>query len=67
MLPFNQVPIDILVPGQYLEIDNSKAYSGLSGIPTKILMIGQMLATGSASALTPLLITSSDQARESRV
>ena len=64
MISFNKVPIDVRVPGAYLEIDNSKAFRGLSGMPTKVLMIGQMLAAGSAAALTPMLITSSDQARD---
>lgn len=61
-ISFNEVPIDIRVPGQYIEIDNSKAYQGLSGIPTKVLVIGQMLSAGSATPLEPLTITSADQA-----
>lgn len=63
MVSFNQVPIDILVPGQYVEIDNSQAVQGLSGIPTRILVIGQKLAAGTAEPLKPYLITSPDQAR----
>ncbi len=63
-ISFNQVPIDIRVPGQYIEIDNSQAFRGLSGMPTKVLVIGQMLAAGTADALEPYLITSVDQGKE---
>lgn len=61
---FNLVPADIRVPGQYIEIDNSKAYRGLSGIPTKVLVIGQKLAAGTQAPLTPVMITRADQARK---
>lgn len=59
---FNLVPADIRVPGQYIEIDNSKAYRGLSGIPTKVLVIGQKLASGTQAPLEPVLVTRADQA-----
>jgi phage tail sheath gpL-like len=57
---FNQVPVDIRVPGQYLEIDPSEAYRGLTGIPTKLLVIGQKLTAGTKAPLVPTLITSVD-------
>lgn len=63
-ISFNKIPVGILVPGVYVEIDNSKASSGLSLFPTKILVVGQMLATGTGTALTPTLVTSGDQARQ---
>lgn len=63
-ITMNQIPINILVPGAYIEIDNSQAFRGLSGMPTKVLVIGQKTAGGTAAALTPLLITSADQARQ---
>lgn len=62
-LSFNLVPADIRVPGQYIEIDNSKAFRGLTGLPTKLLLIGQKLAAGTAAALTPVQLTSTDQAK----
>lgn len=64
MVSFNLVPADIRTPGQYIEIDNSKAYRGLSGIPTKVLIIGQKLASGTQAPLVPVLITRADQARK---
>lgn len=61
---FNLVPADIRVPGQYVEIDNSKAFRGLSGLPSKVLVIGQKLAAGTQDPLVPVLITRADQARQ---
>ena len=63
-ISFNLVPADIKVPGQYLEIDNTKALKGLSGIPTKVLVIGQKLAAGTQAPLVPVLITRADQAKK---
>jgi phage tail sheath gpL-like len=50
---FNAIPVDIRTPGQYIEIDNSKALTGLPGQVRKILVLGQRLATGSVPAATP--------------
>lgn len=63
MISFNSIPINLRVPGQYIEIDNSAAIRGLNGMPVRALVIGQKLAAGSQAALTPVLITSVDQAR----
>lgn len=62
-ISFNQIPVGILVPGVYVEIDNSRANGGLSVFPTKILVLGQMLPAGTATPLEPTRITSADQAR----
>lgn len=64
MVSFNLVPADIRTPGQYIEIDNSKAYRGLSGIPTRVLVIGQKLAAGTQAPLVPVLVTRVDQAKK---
>ncbi len=64
MVSFNLVPADIRTPGQYIEIDNSKAYRGLSGIPTRVLVIGQKLAAGTQAPLEPVLVTRVDQAKK---
>src|SRR3546814_14655340 len=64
MISFNQIPVNIRVPGVYVEIDNSHAFRGLFAVPTKILVIGQKLATGSMPALTPERVTVADQAVE---
>ncbi len=61
-MSFNSIPIDVRVPGSYIENDNSKAFRGLSGMPTKVLVIGQKLAAAPAAPLVPVLITSKDQA-----
>lgn len=62
-IAFNEIPVDMLVPGVYAEIDNSKAFQGLSGMPTKVLVIGQKTSAGTAVPLTPLLITNPSQAK----
>lgn len=60
---FNLVPANIRVPGMYSEIDNSQAVSGAGLIDLKILLLGQLLAAGTADSLVPVRITSVAQAR----
>lgn len=62
-ISFNQIPIDIRVPGQYIEFDNSRAQQGLPAMPHKILVIGQRLAAGTVLAGVPTRILSADQAQ----
>ncbi|NDP59576.1 MAG: phage tail protein [Oxalobacteraceae bacterium] len=50
---FREIPADVLVPGQYIEIDGSRADSGTPPIPRKIVIIGQKLAAGTAATLVP--------------
>jgi len=45
-ITFMTIPTDWRVPGQYIEIDHTKAVRGLPGMPRRILMIGQRLSTG---------------------
>jgi phage tail sheath gpL-like len=52
-ISFNQIPVNLLTPGQYVEFDNSKAIGGLVNIVNRILLIAPMLASGSAVANTP--------------
>jgi phage tail sheath gpL-like len=49
-ITFNSIPIDIRTPGQYIEIDNSKALRGLPNMNRRMLFIGNKLATGSSAA-----------------
>lgn len=63
-ISFNEIPINLRVPGQYVEIDNSRAVQGLPGMPSRILVIGQMLPTGTAAAATPVDVLDADQAAE---
>jgi phage tail sheath gpL-like len=51
-ITFNTIPIDIRTPGQYIEIDNSKALRGLPGMQRRMLYIGNKLASGTAASGT---------------
>lgn len=50
---FRDIPSDVLVPGQYIEIDSSRADSGTPPIPRKIILIGQKTGSGTAITTTP--------------
>ncbi len=54
-ISFNQVPVNLLTPGQYVEFDNSKANKGLVIMPNRILILAQKLAAGTATADVPFL------------
>lgn len=56
-ISFNQIPVNLLTPGQYVEFDNSKANKGLVVMPNRILIIAQKLAAGSAAADVPFMAT----------
>lgn len=49
-ISFNTIPIDLRTPGQYIEIDNSKALRGLPNMSRRMLYIGNKLAAGSSAA-----------------
>lgn len=49
-ITFLTIPTDWRVPGQYIEIDHTKAVRGLPGMPRRILLIGQRLAAGTVAA-----------------
>ncbi|OYZ03500.1 MAG: phage tail protein [Polaromonas sp. 28-63-22] len=49
-IAFNTIPIDVRTPGQYLEIDNTKAVRGLPSMSRRMLFIGNKLAAGTAVA-----------------
>ena len=51
-ITFNTIPIDIRTPGQFLEVDNSKALTGLPNMNRRMLFIGNKLVAGSAAANT---------------
>jgi phage tail sheath gpL-like len=50
---FREIPADVLVPGQYIEIDGSRADSGTPPIPRKIVIVGQKIAAGTAITAPP--------------
>lgn len=53
MMSFNQIPINLLTPGSYVEFDNSRAVRGLVTMPNLVLLIAPKLAAGSATADVP--------------
>ncbi|MEQ5770006.1 phage tail sheath subtilisin-like domain-containing protein [Halomonas sp. H33-56] len=58
---FNEVPASLLTPGFFGEFDNSRAVSGPGVMPYRLLILGQMLSTGTATADTPVRVFSADQ------
>ncbi|MEZ5709726.1 MAG: phage tail sheath C-terminal domain-containing protein [Blastomonas sp.] len=62
MISFNAIPVGLRVPGQYIEFDASRANNGLPIASNRVLIIGQMLAAGSADALDLVPIADADQA-----
>jgi len=63
-ISFNQIPITIRTPGQYIEFDNTKAVQGLPAVPSKILVIGTRLAAGSVAQAIPKMVLSASQAED---
>lgn len=61
-ISFNAIPLDLRTPGQYLEFDASRASSGAGVQPQRILVIGQKLPAGLASAGQPVRVATADQA-----
>lgn len=49
-ITFLTIPTDWRVPGQYIEIDHTKAVRGLPGMGRRMLLIGQRLSTGPVNA-----------------
>jgi phage tail sheath gpL-like len=62
MISFNTIPADIRTPGQHIEFDSSRAVSGLPPIQNRVLIVGQMLAAGSADELTLQPVVEANQA-----
>ncbi len=61
-ISFDQIPVSILVPGQYIEISNTGAVQGLFGMPSRILVLGQKLAGGAAATGVPVIVADATQA-----
>lgn len=49
-IAFNTIPVDIRTPGQFVEVDNTKAVRGLPSMNRRMLFIGNKLAAGNAVA-----------------
>lgn len=63
-ISFNRIPVDIRAPGQYVEIDNSRAVQGLPGQTRRLLVLGQRLDRGSVAAKLPTRVLHPDQAAD---
>lgn len=63
-ISFASIPLDIRTPGQFIEVDNSKALTGLPQQTRKILVLGQRLATGTVAVAVPTRVLAGDQARQ---
>lgn len=61
VVSFNTIPANVRVPLFYAEVDNSQA--GYFSQELRTLIIGQMLATGTATPDEPVLVSSADQAK----
>lgn len=61
-ISFDQIPIGILTPGQFIEFNASQAVSGPQVQPQRALVIGQKLVAGTAPAGAAVRVTSADQA-----
>lgn len=51
------IPLDIRTPGQYIEVDASRAIGTLPVQSRRLLVMGQRLSTGTVAAAVPTLIT----------
>ncbi|CNK22445.1 putative bacteriophage tail sheath protein [Yersinia frederiksenii] len=63
-IAFDNIPSSIRKPGKYIEFNTRLAVRTLPGNPQLVLIIGQMLATGSALPLVATNVFSDTQAAE---
>lgn len=61
---YGGIPVDLRTPGQFLEIDNTNAISGVPSQPRKLLIIGQRIAAGTLAELIPTRILTAGQAKQ---
>jgi len=60
---FSQIPISLLTPGAFVEIDPTRALKGLPIQRHRVLLLGQRLAAGTAPAGEIRLVSDATQAR----
>jgi phage tail sheath gpL-like len=58
-ISFNQIPVNLNIPGQFIEYDNSRAVQGLTTMPKKALVIGLRTSSGTVAENTPTMVPSS--------
>lgn len=63
MISYNSIPALIRTPGVFIEFDPSRAVKGTSVQPHRVLLIGQQLSGGAATAGTINALDSADDAR----
>jgi phage tail sheath gpL-like len=61
-ISFNDIPSTVRVPLVYIEFDNTNAVTGTPDIEYKLLVLGQMLSTGTAAEKEPVRVLSADHA-----
>lgn len=61
-ISFSEIPANLRVPGNYLEVDPSLAERGVGTFPFRALLIGQKTTAGTLAANTVERITSAEQA-----
>lgn len=61
MIPFSSVPSNLRVPFVAVEVDNSRAQQGPALLAYRALLIGQKIASGTATANSRHRVTSADQ------
>lgn len=61
---FNQIATNEKIPGYYGEISTVRGNQGVFEYPTRLLVMGQMLSTGSADPLTRQVIVDVKQGKE---
>lgn len=61
-ISFTQIPITLRTPGMFVEVDRSQMGARASIYPTRVVIIGQMTAAGTATPLTPQIVLSPSQA-----
>lgn len=57
-ITFNQIPDGLLIPGVWVEYDNTRAVGGLVTYPFRVLVIGEKLAAGTAATNVPVRVLS---------
>jgi phage tail sheath gpL-like len=61
---FNEIHSDVRLPFCYVEFDPTQADRGASAMSFNVLLIGQMLPTGTAQPLVPTVVSSDPQGKQ---
>jgi phage tail sheath gpL-like len=56
------IPVDLRTPGQYIEIDESKAAGGLPIQQRRFLLLGHQTTAGTATVNVPIRVSSTEEA-----